>query len=509
MTTLSLFNNPEHDLTLDETLTTSAAILGMSGSGKSNTTARYAEQLHVNLIPFVIADIAGEYWGLKEKCALVIAGKSPHVDIELTDTSQAAALAAWSLDQRVSVVLDVSLYRPKARKIEMVAAYLEALYEKALTLRRPYKVILEEAHNYIPQSETTVASDIVVTLAAEGRKSGLGLVMVSQRPARIDKDALSQAGIRILHSVFDARDVKAYQEIAPDVSKATMLGLQPGEAILVYPQKRIVQVVGVKLRETYHAGYTPGMEAVEQPAFAGVDENKLAALREALAVSPIGEKPDTRIAGMQTTIDDQRQQIEALQAQVERLTQENTLLAKFKIEMKSPELMAVGTVNAAQLVLPAHPFPASVQDAPHGHDAGQPLPALPAQPIPAPEEPYRSALATTRAINRQQTNFDSLLRDIKAQSHMHRRMLAYLVRRNASEFAVNELARYLGVQVRTLTANPPTWMVNKGLLKRKKFNRIYWYHAKDAYNLLAAQFPDLDTDAIWEKLVKSVDENKG
>ena len=47
-------------------------------------------------------------------------------------------------------------------------------------------------------------------IATEGRKRGLGIVMVGQRSARIDKDVLSQAGILMLHRVRHPADMGVY-----------------------------------------------------------------------------------------------------------------------------------------------------------------------------------------------------------------------------------------------------------------------------------------------------------
>jgi len=53
-------------------------------------------------------------------------------------------------------------------------------------------------------------SDVLVMIATEGRKRGLGIVMVGQRSARIDKDVLSQAGILMLHRVRHPADMGVY-----------------------------------------------------------------------------------------------------------------------------------------------------------------------------------------------------------------------------------------------------------------------------------------------------------
>ncbi|HLM70715.1 MAG TPA: ATP-binding protein, partial [Thermoplasmata archaeon] len=56
----------------------------------------------------------------------------------------------------------------------------------------PLFLVVEEAHNFAPQQGQVTCSRVLKNIASEGRKFGLGLCIVTQRPARIDKSVLSQ-----------------------------------------------------------------------------------------------------------------------------------------------------------------------------------------------------------------------------------------------------------------------------------------------------------------------------
>ncbi len=75
----------------------------------------------------------------------------------------------------------------------------------------PFLCIIEEAHNYIPEKHIGEAksSSIIRTIASEGRKFGLGLCVVSQRPALIEKNVLSQCNTQIILKVTNPNDLKA------------------------------------------------------------------------------------------------------------------------------------------------------------------------------------------------------------------------------------------------------------------------------------------------------------
>lgn len=75
----------------------------------------------------------------------------------------------------------------------------------------PFLLVVEEAHNYCPERGlgSAVSGGILRTVASEGRKFGMGLCVVSQRPAKIDKNVLSQCNTQIILKVTNPNDLKA------------------------------------------------------------------------------------------------------------------------------------------------------------------------------------------------------------------------------------------------------------------------------------------------------------
>jgi len=75
----------------------------------------------------------------------------------------------------------------------------------------PFLLIVEEAHNYCPERGfgNAVSSNILRTVASEGRKFGMGLCVVSQRPAKVDKNIISQCNTNIILKVTNPNDLKA------------------------------------------------------------------------------------------------------------------------------------------------------------------------------------------------------------------------------------------------------------------------------------------------------------
>jgi len=88
----------------------------------------------------------------------------------------------------------------------------------------PVVLILEEAHNYIPekkkgQDKDSISKIIFERIAREGRKYGLSLVVSSQRPSELSKTVLSQCNSFIVHRIQNPEDQKYIRTIVPSINE--------------------------------------------------------------------------------------------------------------------------------------------------------------------------------------------------------------------------------------------------------------------------------------------------
>lgn len=124
-------------------------------------------------------------------------------------------------------------------------------------LRIPLVVVMEEAHTLLPARRNTKSKYWAGRIAREGRKFGLGLVVVSQRPRRLDSDVLSQMGSMALMRIIQREDQASVSSAAEGLSEdlvEQLKGLNPGEAVLIGAWVRIPAVVKVDL----HTGKVVG-----------------------------------------------------------------------------------------------------------------------------------------------------------------------------------------------------------------------------------------------------------
>jgi DNA helicase HerA-like ATPase len=137
---------------------------------------------------------------------------------------------------------------------------LSNLWQRALAgeLRWPVFVVLEEAHNLVPGGrEVTKASRIVNTVAAEGRKFGVFLVVITQRPSKIADDTLSQCASQLIMRLTNPDDQKAVQRASEVVSQAlleNLPGLNQGEVVVLGRLTRIPAMVKVAGRRGAEGG---------------------------------------------------------------------------------------------------------------------------------------------------------------------------------------------------------------------------------------------------------------
>lgn len=147
---------------------------------------------------------------------------------------------------------------PKQLQRTIVASTLDSLFmaRKAGEIP-PFVLILEEAHIYAPEKKSVISSEIVKDIAAEGRKYGLCLVVVTQRPTRISKDVLSQPQIQMYLKVTNPNDVKAIYESIEQVTpelKDILKTLRKGQCIISGVDEDKPLKVDVRVRMTKHGG---------------------------------------------------------------------------------------------------------------------------------------------------------------------------------------------------------------------------------------------------------------
>ncbi|WP_291276100.1 ATP-binding protein, partial [Flavobacterium sp.] len=100
---------------------------------------------------------------------------------------------------------------------------------------QPLLIVLEEAHSYLKAGEDSISSRTVQMIAKEGRKYGVGLLLVTQRPSELDETVLSQCGTMITLRMNNSKD-RGHIRSAVQDELQSMVDLLPslrtGEALI-------------------------------------------------------------------------------------------------------------------------------------------------------------------------------------------------------------------------------------------------------------------------------------
>ncbi len=126
---------------------------------------------------------------------------------------------------------------------------------------------VEESHNYLPERNfgTAICSSMLRTIASEGRKFGFGLQIVSQRPARVDNNVLSQCNSQVIMRLTNPNDLnavsKSFEGITASV-KETISGLPAGVGVVLGKEYPII--TEIRARKTQHGGNTNTLSTEEE-----------------------------------------------------------------------------------------------------------------------------------------------------------------------------------------------------------------------------------------------------
>jgi hypothetical protein len=165
-------------------------------------------------------------------------------------------------------IIDLKEAKPEVQQIA-VLKLVEELFTARKHNRIPeFLLVLEEAHNFCPERGfgEVACSRIIRTIASEGRKFGLGLCIISQRPARVDKNVLSQCNTQIILKVTNPNDLKAITDSVEGITqgiKEEIKDLSIGVAMVVGVTDQPL-LTDIRIRRSEHGGETIKIESCKE-----------------------------------------------------------------------------------------------------------------------------------------------------------------------------------------------------------------------------------------------------
>ena len=253
-------SNSGYSLPVEDLLTGRGAIFGKSGSGKSNTATVVAEELLTEGLPMMIVDQDGEYYGLRDEFDMLHVGANDKCD-RIIGSEDAEHVADIALEDNTPVILDVSGYVEEEVAREIVELVIRRLFQRENDLMKPFLLLVEEIHEYIPeQGGHDDLGDMLIRVAKRGRKRGLGICGISQRPASVSKDFITQCDWLVWHRLTWDNDTKVVGRILGSEYSDRVTELRDGEAYVMTDWDEEVRRIRFRLKRTDSGGGTPGLE---------------------------------------------------------------------------------------------------------------------------------------------------------------------------------------------------------------------------------------------------------
>src|SRR5580704_9589635 len=287
----------------DEALDADIAIIAKKGRGKTYTAKGIVERLLQMRRRVLVLDPLSVWWGLKSAADGKAAGfpipifGGPHADIPLHDAA-GAVIGELIVTSGISAVLDMGEMR-KAEQARLVADLLDYLYTRN---RDPLWIVLEEADAFAPQQpmgELTRVLGEVDRIARRGRNFGFRLISITQRPAKLNKDVLTQLSTLVALGVTSPQDrdaVKAWVDGNADRDQArdvydSLAMLPVGEGWVWAPGHAILERVKFPPIKTLDTSKTPkaGDARITAPVLAEADLAKIA--KQIAAIEAAQDKP--------------------------------------------------------------------------------------------------------------------------------------------------------------------------------------------------------------------------
>ena len=203
--------------------------------------------------------IAALSWKIDERLGNNTMVFDPHLHLDLREIlkpGQCTVLQLNEIDERDQQVIVATLLRRLYNaRLNTEKGKVQAGDE--LYLPYPVFVLLEEAHHFAPHGGDVVTTNILKQALAEGRKFGIGVGLISQRPGKLDPDVLSQCLTQCIMRIVNEVDQKSVATAVEGVGQDlldNLPALSKGQAIIAGAAVNTPVICRVRTRLTPHGG---------------------------------------------------------------------------------------------------------------------------------------------------------------------------------------------------------------------------------------------------------------
>jgi hypothetical protein len=290
----------------DAALSQHIAILGKTGSGKTYAAKGVVERILSEGGRVCVIDPTGAWHGLRSSATgksagfpVVIFGGA-HADLPLGG-AHGEAIAEIIGTSSDPAILDTSLMRVGERT-RFFANFADALVRKN---KGPLHLIIDEAHLFAPQGKVNDPQSGAMLHAANnlvslGRSRGLRIILITQRPAKLHKDSLTQVETLVALRLIAPQDRTAVEAWIKDNADekqgreiiASLATLKTGHGWVWAPEIGVLERVSFPKIKTFDSSQAPdGSDAGDGPVLAKIDREAIQKRLEIVAADAVANDP--------------------------------------------------------------------------------------------------------------------------------------------------------------------------------------------------------------------------
>ncbi|MGH9944579.1 MAG: ATP-binding protein [Pyrinomonadaceae bacterium] len=177
---------------------------------------------------------------------------------DLFRPGRCTVLQLSDIEQQEQQVIVATLLR-RVNKARMMTVRGESDQNNDSHLPYPVFTLLEEAHRFAPAGQTVVSTNILKQILSEGRKFGVGIGLITQRPGKLDQDVLSQCMTQIIMRIVNPMDQDTVAKSVEGAGRqllAELPALTKGQAVISGVGVNTPVMCRVRPRLTSHGGET-------------------------------------------------------------------------------------------------------------------------------------------------------------------------------------------------------------------------------------------------------------
>ncbi|HEX8651639.1 MAG TPA: ATP-binding protein [Pyrinomonadaceae bacterium] len=177
---------------------------------------------------------------------------------ELFKPGRCTVLQLSDIEQNEQQVVVATLLR-RVNKARVLTVREEAEPTSDQYLPYPVFTLLEEAHRFAPAGQTVVSTNILKQILSEGRKFGVGIGLITQRPGKLDQDVLSQCMTQVIMRIVNPIDQDTVAKSVEGAGRQLLdelPALTKGQAVISGVGVNTPIMCRVRERLTRHGGET-------------------------------------------------------------------------------------------------------------------------------------------------------------------------------------------------------------------------------------------------------------